>query len=107
MELLVSQLLLQRPGGEIPQADLWAPKVAKMLLDAAYPNCCRCLSHALDNIAIIDITTVFRIKNKGLKVFKPAMEKLIFWSNVTLTFLIISFGPILGVIAAGLIFGKC
>ena len=47
-----------------------------------------------------------RFKNKTVQVFAPRMESFLKWFSISLVFPIICFGPILGVIAAGFIFGK-
>ena len=46
-----------------------------------------------------------RYRNKPIAVFAPKVESIIKWSTISLTFPIICFGPIIGVIAAGCIFG--
>jgi len=47
-----------------------------------------------------------RYRNKPYKVFSAGVEAAFFWSSLFLCLAIIAFGPITGVVAAGLIFGQ-
>ena len=47
-----------------------------------------------------------RYKNKPYKIFSAGVEAAFFWSSIFLCFAVIAFGPITGVVAAGLIYGE-
>jgi len=48
---------------------------------------------------------VCRIRNKSKQYFSPAVEKFLKWWSIFLALCIICFGPCVGVVAAGTIFG--
>jgi hypothetical protein len=51
------------------------------------------------------ITLNCRFRNKPYKVYSASVEAAFMWSSIFLCFAVICFGPVTGVVAAGLIFG--
>lgn len=57
------------------------------------------------SVVVIGLGLAWWYRNKPYKVFSAGVEAAFFWSSLFLCLAIIAFGPITGVVAAGLIFG--
>lgn len=57
------------------------------------------------SVAVICLGLAWWFRNKPYKVYSASVEAAFMWSSIFLCFAVICFGPVTGVVAAGLIFG--